>query len=181
MKVSTAAATAQAEKDLEAAHEELASVVQRVADGDATEEDLDAAERRVRFCEARLEGTRRREAEAAEQERLRALGRLAERTRERVEVAEVEKAQRAAERALERYVAACVAHNASLDEAVGELLTLGDLPEGYGVATGSDGHSPTLENRAYRRIRPMVSVAEMAQEVLRRHIPHGYIDLERPY
>lgn len=171
----------QAAKDLEAAQDELAAVVQRVANGEATEEDLEAAERRVRFCEARMRGVRRREAEEAEEGRLRALGELAEHTRQGVEGAGVEKARKAAEKALDRYVAACMAHNANLDEAVDELLSQKELPEGYGVAMGSDGHSPTLGGRTYRRVRPMVSVAGMAHEALRRHIPHGYIDLERPY
>ena len=176
-----AATAAQAEDELEAAQAELAAVVGRIANGEASEEDLEAAERRVRFCEARLEGARRREAEEAEQERLRALESLAGRTRTQVESVDVEKARRAFSAALERYVEACVAHNAALDEAADELLAAEDLPEGCGVAMGSDGYSPTLGGRTYRRIRPMVSVAGMAHEALRRHIPHGYIDLERPY
>ncbi len=183
MEVNTAPTAEQAEKDLEAAREELAAVVQRIANGDATEGDLEAAERRVRFCEARLTGARRREEKQAEEERLRALEDLAGRTQDGVAAAGVEKARKAAEKALDRYVAACIMHNTHLDEAIDELLSQGDgaLPEGYGVAQGSDGHSPTLEGRTYRRIRPMVTVAGMAHEVLRRHIPHGYIDLERPY
>ncbi len=168
-------------QDLEAAREELAAVVQRIANGDATEDDLAAAERRVRFYEARLSGAREREAEHAEEERLNALQDLAESTQRRVEDVDVEKARKAAEKALDRYVAACVTHNAHLDETVDELLSQGDLPGSYGVAMGSDGHSPTLGGKTYRRLRPMGEVANMAYETLRRHIPHGYIDLERPY
>ena len=170
-----------AAQNLEAARDELAAVIQRIADGEATEADLEAAERRVRFCEVRLEGARRRESEEAEEERLRALEKLAKQTRAGVEGVDVHKAQKAAQRTLERYVEACIAHNAHLDEAADELLSQEDLPEGFGVVMGSDGHSPTLEGKTYRRVRPMVSVADMAREVLRRHIPHGYIDLERPY
>ena len=173
--------TGQVEKDLEAAHEALAAVAQRIAAGDATEEDLEAAERRVRFCEARLSGAHQREAERAEQERLDALEALAERTNERVKAAGVEKARRAAEQTLDRYVAACLAHNEAIDEAVDELLAHQELPQGFAVAMGSDGHTPTLAGRTHPRLRPMVSVAGMAHKVLRRHIPHCYIDLERPY
>ena len=93
----------------------------------------------------------------------------------------MEKARKAAARALDRYVAACVAHNEAIDEAVAELLSQQELPQGFAVAMGSDGHTPTLAGRTHRRLRSMVSVARMAHEVLRRHIPHGYIDLERPY
>ena len=181
METNTTSTTGQAEKDLAAAHEALAAVVRRIAHGNATEEELEAAERRVRFCEARLSGARQREVERVEQERLDALEALAQRTNERVKAAGVEKARRTAEQALDRYVAACLAHNEAIDEAVDELLSHGELPQGFAVSMGSDGHTPTLAGRAHPRLRPMVSVAGMAHEVLRRHIPHGYIDLERPY
>ena len=178
---SKAISVEEAAKDLEAARDSLQALMDRITSGSGTEADLDAAERHVRFCEARLEGTRRREEETYEQEKLQALADLAERTQERVEDADVQKARKTAEKALDRYLAACMAHNESLDAAIEELLSAGDLPEGYGVAMGSDGHSPTLSGRMYRRVRPIVEAASMAHEVLRRHIPHGYIDLERPY
>ena len=50
-------------KDLEDARSNLEAVVEKIARDQATEQDLEAAERRVRFCEIRLEGIRCREAE----------------------------------------------------------------------------------------------------------------------
>src|SRR5215211_4612215 len=98
----------EAATNLQDARSNLEAVVEKIATGAATQQDLEAADRRIRFCEIRLEGARRREAEEAEEERLRAIEDLAERTRERVKAAGVEKARKAAERAVERYVAACM-------------------------------------------------------------------------
>src|SRR5215218_10939581 len=167
----------QAAADLEAARANLDAVVEEIGRGGATERDLEAAERRVRFCEARLEGARRREAEEAEEERLRAIEDLAGRTKERVEAAGVQKARRGAERALERCVSACMAHNEAVDEAVGQLLSQQDLPQGYGVDMGRDGHSVVLGTESIRRVRPMVEVRDMGLEVLGRHLRGGYISL----
>src|SRR5215212_5493588 len=107
--------TAAALEDLEDARASLEAVLEKLSRGQATEQDLEAAERRIRFCEARLEGAERRESEEAEEERLRALEDLAGRTHERVEAAGIQKARKAAQKALEAFVAACVEHNAAVD------------------------------------------------------------------
>jgi len=169
--------TAAAQEGLEDARASLEAVVEKIARGEATEQDLEAAERRVRFCEIRLEGARRREAEEAEEERLRAIEAVGGRTKERVKAASVEKARKAAQRALERYVAACMAHNESVDEAAGELLSYQNLPEGYAVDMSGDGHSVVLGSESIRRVRPMVEVRDMGLEVLGRHLQRGYISL----
>ena len=176
MKATTISSEA-ALKDLEDARSNLEAVAEKIARDQATEQDLEAAERRVRFCEIRLEGIRCREAEEAEQERLRAIEDLAERTRERVEEAGVQKARKAAERAIERYVEACMVHNEALDEAAGVLLSHQDLPQGYAVDQSGDGHSVVLASESVRRVRPMVEVRDMGLEVLGRHLRGGYISL----
>lgn len=163
----------QATADLEAARADLDAVVEETGRGGATEEDFETAERRVRFCEARLGGARRE----AQEERLHVLEELADRTRERVESAGMEKARRAAERVLERYVAACVEQNGAIDDAAGELLSVRDLPQGYAVDMGGDGHSVVLRSESVRRVRPMVEVRDMGLEALGRHLRGGYISL----
>jgi len=169
--------TAAAQEDLEDARASLEAVLEKITEGQATEQDLEVAERRVRFCEARLEGARRREAEEAEEERLRAIEDLAGRNKERVEAAGVQKARRGAERALERYVSACMAHNEAVDETVGELLSQQDLLQGYGVDMGRDGHSVVLGTESITRVRPMIGVRDMGLAVLGRHLRGGYISL----
>jgi len=167
----------QAAADLEAARANLDAVEEEIGRGGATERDLEAAERRVRFCEARLEGPRRREAEEAEEERMHGLEELAGRTRGRVQAAGVEKVRKVAERALERYVAACMEHNAAVDEAAGELATMRALPPGYALDMGGDGHSVVFGSESIRRVRTMVAVRDMGLEVLGRHLRGGYISL----
>ena len=169
--------TAAAQEDLEDARASLEAVLEKITEGQATEQDLEAAERRIRFCEIRLEGARRREAEEAEEEHLRAIEDLAERTRERVKAAGVEKARKAAERAVERYVAACMAHNEATDEAAVELLSHQNLPEGYAVDMSGDGHSVVLGSSSIRRVRPMIGVRDMGLAILGRHLRGGYISL----
>ena len=167
----------EAATDLQAARIGLEEVVEKIARREATERDLEAAERRVRFCEARLKGALRRESEEAEEERLRTLEDLAERTKERVKAANVQKARKAAQRALERYVEACIAHNGAVDEAAGELLSQRGLPQGYAVDMGRDGHSVVLGSSSIRRVRPMIGVRDMGLAVLGRHLRGGYISL----
>lgn len=74
----------EATADLEAARDSLQDLTERIIEGGGTEADLEAAERRVRFFEARLEGARRHEHRQAEEERLQAFQDLAERTKELV-------------------------------------------------------------------------------------------------
>src|SRR5215212_1266469 len=167
----------EAATNLQDARSNLEAVVEKIATGEVTEQDLEAAERRVRFCEIRLEGALRREAEEAEEDRLRGLEDLAEHTQERVKTANVQKARKAAQRALERYVEACIAHNEAVDEAAGELLLQHDLPQGYAVDMGGDGHSVVLGTESIRRLRPMVEVRDMGLAVLGRHLQGGYISL----
>ena len=167
----------EAATNLQDARSSLVAVVEKIATGEATEQNLEAAERRIRFCEIRLEGARRREAEEAEEEHLRAIEDLAERTRERVKAAGVEKARKAAERAVERYVAACMAHNEATDEAAVELLSHQNLPEGYAVDMSGDGHSVVLGSSSIRRVRPMIGVRDMGLAILGRHLRGGYISL----
>ena len=169
--------TDEAADDLQAARTALEGVVEEIGRGRSTERDLEDAERRVRFCEARLEGARRLEAEDAEEERLASFADVAERTQERVKAAGVQKARKATERALEAYVAAAVAHNEAIDEAAGVFLSQADLPHGYAVDMGGDGHSIVVGLRSIRRVRPMVEVRDMGLEVLGRHLRGGYISL----
>jgi len=167
----------EAAADLETARAGLEELTERIIEGAGTEADLEAAERRVRFCEARLEGALRRESEEAEQDRLRGLEDLAEHTQERVKAANMQKARKAAQRALERFVAACMAHNEAVGEAAVELLSQHDLPQGYAVDMSGDGHSVVLGTESIRRVRPMVEVRDMGLEVLGRHLQSGYISL----
>jgi hypothetical protein len=173
----SAVGTEGAAAELETARTELEGVVEKIAGGRATERDLEAAERRVRFCEARLEGARRREVEEAEEERLKALEDLAQRTGERLAAVDVEKRRKAAEKALDAYVAACMAHNEAIDQAVDELLSQEELPQGFAVREGRDGHGVAVGGKEIRRLRPMVEVREMGLEVLGRHWRRGYISL----
>jgi len=159
----SAVGTEEAAADMEAARTGLEGVVEEIARGRATERDL--------------EGARRREAEEAEEERLRALEALAGRTQERVKAAGVQKARKAAQKALEAYVAACMAHNEAVDEAAGAFLSERDLPRGYAVDMGGDGHSVVVGSGSIRRTRPMVEVRDMGLEVLGRHLRGGYISL----
>ncbi len=163
--------------DLRAARQRLQELMERIVEGGGTEADLEAAERRVRFCEIRLEGARCHEHRQAKKERLEALEDLAQRTRGRVDAAGVEKARKDAEKALDRFVAACMKHNEAIDEATGELLSQEALPQGYAVDMGRDGHSVVVGSRSIRRSRPMVEVRDLGLEVLGRYWRGGYVSL----
>jgi hypothetical protein len=89
----------------------------------------------------------------------------------------VEKARKDAEKALDRFVAACMKHNEAIDGAVGELLSQEALPQGYAVDIGRDGHSIVLGSGSIRRVRPMVEVRDRGLEVFGRHLRGGYISL----
>jgi hypothetical protein len=172
-----------AEQALEQAERGVEEVLERIKDGDEEvgPEDLEAAESRVRFARARIEGEERRRIEEAERERLERIDALKERALA-LDPKALRKLEEAARKALSAYVASCVAHNVKVEEIAGELELLGPLPEGFGVDwSSSSGPSVTAGGRRSATIRPMVNVAAMAREALREHIPHGFIDLEQPY
>lgn len=172
-----------AARELEQAQREVQEVLDRITDGDKEvgPEDLEAAERNVRFAHARLEGEERRREEEAERGRLRRLEELRERALSELDPEPILKARERARKALDAYIAACVEHNAKLDEIAGELSSLEPLPEGWSVHHGSDGASLSAGGHSMRQTRPMVAVSEMARDTLRAHLRGGYIDLERPY
>ncbi len=169
--------------ELEQAQQEVEEVLEQIKAGDpkVKPEDLEDAERRVRFARARVEGEERRREEEAERQRLQRLAKLEEKAVVELDPAPLRKARAEAEKALSEYIAACVAYNARLDEIVSELPALEPLPEEWTVEEGSSGTSLTVGERRAKRIRPMVEVSQIAHEELREHIPRGYIDLEQPY
>jgi hypothetical protein len=169
-------------RELERAERGVAEVLERIKAGDpkVKPEDLEAAESRVRFARALVEGEERRREEEAERERLERVRAVVERAASELDPAPVEKLGAAAREALSAYVAACVAHNARVEEISSELDLLGPLPEGVEVDHSfSSGPRVTTGGRTVPSVRPMVKVSTMAHEVLREHI-RGYIDLERP-
>jgi hypothetical protein len=146
-------------------------------------EDLQRAESRVRFAEARLEAVRRIEEEEAERERLGRVEALGRHAVSELDPEPIRELAEAARGALSAYVAACVARNATLEEIARKLEGLGPLPDGYAVDRTRLIGPRLLVAGDFEAgwLRPMVDVSGMAREALRKHIPHGYIDLNSPY
>jgi hypothetical protein len=169
-------------RELERAEREVEEVLERIKAGDekVKPEDLESADSRLRFARARLEGAERRQAEEAERKRLQNLRAVKERVAKELDPAPIHKLREKAAVALDAYIAACVSHNARLDEIAHLLLGLEPLPKDWAVRDGSDGVSLTAAGQDVWRLRPMVEVSAIAHEKLRAHLP-GYIDLEQPY
>ncbi len=167
--------------DLERAERAVEEVLDRIKGGDRKvgPDDLEAAESRVRFARARLEGEERRREEEAENARLERLEELKERANKELDPEPMRKLRKKAEAAVSAYVAACEAHNRTVDEIAGELSNLEPLPDGWSLYAGSSGRTFTAAGRSVRPIHTISEVSRIAYEMLRKHIPRGFIDFDR--
>lgn len=179
----TATKPQDAAQELERAEQEVQEVLDRIkdVDKDVGPEDLEAAERRVRFARARLEGEERRKEEEAERERLQRIEELKERAASDLDPEPVRKLRRKAEKALSDYVAACEEYDRRIKDVADELPPLEPLPDEWRVEHTSAGPALAVGNFNARPIRTIATVSEMAHSVLREHISRGFIDLENPY
>ena len=161
-----------ASRDLEQAQRGVEEVLERIKDADegVGPEDLEAAESRVRFAKARLDGLERKKQEEAEQARRDRIGALTERALA-LDPGGLRKLEEKARKATDAYVAAGAAYRKELTAIVWELSTLGPMPDGleidltpdnYGMAVGSDRRSTE---------RPNYVCARMLHEVLQAHLP----------
>jgi len=165
-----------ASQELEEARAALEVVLEEISRGGGTEQDLEAAQRRVKFWEVRLEGARRQVAEEAEQERTDRIDALKERALALDEGA-VKKLEEKARKALDAYVAAALAHTTKLKEIVQELSELGELPDGLELDMQPTGYRMVVGSERRAPVDPMAGCIVMAYDVLRTHMPRQEIDL----
>ncbi len=167
--------------ELRQAEQDVEKLLERIKNGDRKvgPEDLEAAERRVRFAQVRLEGEERRKEEEAEKARIDHIETLKERALA-LNRRSIRKLEEKARKALDAYVAAAVAYTAELNDIAQELASLEPLPRDLTLTLGADGHSLTVGSEHRAPERSIVVCSSMAKEVLRAHIPRGFIDLERP-
>jgi hypothetical protein len=170
-----------ATRELEQAQRGVQEVLDRIKDGDEQvgPEDLEAAESRVRFARARLEGEERRKEEEAERARTDRIEALRERALA-LDIGHVRKLEGKARKALDTYVAAAVAYRNELNEVVQELHGLGPLPDDLSITLAPNGYSLQAGPEHRPTEWPMSVCASMAKDGLKTHIPRGAIDLERP-
>jgi hypothetical protein len=161
-----------ASRDLERAQRGIEEVLERIKDADERvgPEDLEAAESRVRFAQARLEGLERKKREEAEQARRNRIGALIERALA-LDPGGLRKLEEKAKKALDAYVAAGAAYRVELNAIVGELSTLGPLPEGLELDLNGGGYGMTVGSERRATERPNHVCARMAHEVLQAHQP----------
>jgi hypothetical protein len=165
-------------RDLEQAERGVEEVLERIKDADERvgPEDLEAAESRARFAKARIEGLERRKEEEAEQARRERIEALKERALA-LDPAHVRKFEEKARKALDAYVAAGASYRAELDGIVGELSTLGPLPDGLKIDLSPDGHQMSVDSERRPPERPNYVCARMAHEVLEAHMPGERSDI----
>lgn len=170
-----------AAQELETAERGVEEVLDRIKDGDERigPEDLEAAESRVRFAQARLEGEKRRREEEAEQARKDRIETLKERALA-LDARSLRKLEGKARGALDAYVVAAVAYRTELNEIASELSSLGSLPDDLTINLGGSGHSLSVGSEHRTPEHPIAVTAGIAKDVLRTHIPRGFIDLEHP-
>lgn len=168
----------EAARELEQAENAVREVLDRIKDGDGGvgPEDLEAAESRVRFAKARIEGLKRRKEEEAEQARRDRIEALKERALA-LDLTAVRKLEEKATKALDAYVAAGAAYRADLNEIVWELSTLGPLPDGLELDLSPSGYGMAVGSERRPTERPNSVCARMAYEVLQTHMPGEQIDL----
>lgn len=167
--------------ELERAERGVQEVLERIKDADENvgPEDLEAAESRVRFARARIEGEERRREEEAEKARIARIDALKERALA-LDPGALRKLEEKARKALDAYVAAAAAYKAALDEIGSELQTLEPLPDDTALAMDANGCSLRVGSEHRPAERPITVCASAAREALRAHIPRGFIDLESP-
>jgi hypothetical protein len=146
--------------------------VKRIKSGDPEVgfEDLEQAERRIRFARVKVEGEEQRKGEEVERERLERIATLFDKGKETQDPKRLEKLKVAADKALDALVAELVARNEALGEIATELDLLGPLPKGVDFDHGSAGPNLSVDGREYRSSRPAPLIRDQALEVLRRHI-----------
>jgi chromosome segregation ATPase len=182
--MTTKAKEQDAATELEQAEQGVEEVLERIKDLDPKVKpgDLEAAEGRVRFAQARLEGEERRREEEAERERLRRFEEIKKQASAELDLSAIEDLKKAAAEALDAYVGAVVAREARLDELAQELARAGSsLPNDLRMDARSSGLYVTVDGRDIPRKRPASEVSRIAYDALRRHIPYGAIDFDRFY
>jgi hypothetical protein len=167
--------------ELEIAERGVQEILDRIKDGDEQvgPEDLEAAESRVRFARARLEGEERRREEEAEKARTEHIDALRQRALA-LDKGHLRKLEEKARKALDAYVAAAVAYRTELNEVVQELSGFGSLPGDIDIVLGAEGHSLSVGSEHRPRELPITVCSRIAYDVLRAHLPRGHINLERP-
>ena len=167
-----------AARDLEQAQRGVEEVLERIKDADERvgPEDLEKAQSRVRFAKAQLEGLERRKEEEAEQARRDRIEALTERALA-LEPAHMRKLEEKARKALDAYVAAGAAYRVELNAIVGELSTLGPLPDGLEIDLNGAGYGMTVGSDRRSTERPNYVCARMAHEVLQAHLPDERTDI----
>lgn len=168
-------------EELEAAEQGVQEVLDRIKDGDKQvgPEDLEAAESRVRFARARLEGEERRRVEEAERARTDRIDALKERALA-LDPKAIRKLEEKARKALDAYVAAATSYKSELDTVASELLALEPLPDDLTITPGGSGHSLSVGSERRPPEHPITVTTGIAKDVLKTHITRGFIDLERP-
>ena len=167
----------EAARNLEQAERAVEEVLERIKDGDegTGAEDLEAAESRVRFARARIEGLKRRKEEEAEQARRDRIDALKERALA-LEPGPLRKLEEKARKALDAYVSAGAAYRRELDGVVWDLPTLGPLPDNLKLDLTPDGYEMEADSERRATERPAQVCVRMAHEVLQTHMP-GAVDL----
>ncbi len=179
--MTTKAKDQDAATELEQAEQKVEEVLERIKNLDPKvgPEDLEAAERDVRFARARLEGEERRREEEAERARTERIEALKERALA-LDPGAIRKLEEKARGALDAYVAAATAYSAELNEIVMELHSLQPLPGDLEIVMGGSGHSLRVGSEQRSPEHRITVTANMARDVLRTHITRGFIDLEHP-
>ena len=167
-----------AARDLEQAQRGIEEVLERIKDADERvgPEDLEEAQSRVRFAKARLEGLERKKQEEAEQARRDCIGALRERALA-LDPVHVRKLEEKARKVLDAYVAVGAAYRKELNAIVGELSTLGPLPEGLEIDLNGDGYGMSVGSERRSTERPVVVCARMAHEALQTRQPGERSDI----
>jgi hypothetical protein len=167
-----------AARDLEQAQRGVEEVLERIKDADdgVGPEDLEAAESRVRFAEARIEGLERKKKEEAERARRDRIEALKDRALA-LDPDALRKLEEKARKALDAYVAPAAAYRKELTAIVWELSTLGPMPDGLEIDPTPDNYGMTVGSDRRPTERPNYVCARMMHEVLKAHLPDERSDI----
>ena len=167
-----------AARDLEQAQRGVEEVLERIKDADERVglEDLEAAESRVRFAKARLDGLERKKQEEAEQARRDRIEALTDRALA-WDPGALRKLEEKARKALDAYVAAGAAYRKELTAIVWELCTLGPMPDGLEIDLTPDNYGMTAGSDRRSAERPNYVCARMTHEILKAHLPDERTDI----
>lgn len=164
---------------VDAAEAHLRDVRRKIGAGDpdVTVDDLDRAERAVRFAVTQREESATWAAEQAAQAQQERIARLCAELERHVGDPAVEKATRHLEKALDAYAATVKRHNERRHDIYDELSRIGELPPQVSLTPGSG--DITVNGVVTRAPSAHSTIAHLATEALRRHFPRQQINLNR--